>query len=94
MRLVYFLVFFAFSAQAQERTFTITLTERELFYLGALLDEQKIKDGVAIYNKIDAQLGLQKRKAEEDARAAFEKMVRDKVAAEQKATEDQKRTEP
>lgn len=81
-------------AQQPEQQFTITLTQRELFYVGALLDEQKVKDALPLANKIQGQLAAQNQKTAADQQAAYEKVIRDRLAAEAKAKEDAKTAPP
>jgi len=72
-------------AQQQERTFPVTLTEREWLYIGSLLDEQKVKDAGPITNKIQGQLAQYLQQQAAAQQSAAEKAIRDKVAAEEKA---------
>lgn len=73
----------------QERQFTLTLTERDILYIGSLLDEQKVKDAAPITNKIQGQIGQQMQQAAAQAQNNAEKSIRDRISADAaKAAED------
>lgn len=76
----------ALPALAQERTFTWTLTESEMNYIGALIDIEKAKPSGQLVqhlaDKIQAQITQQVQASQKAALDAIEKQVRDRVDAE------------
>lgn len=53
------LIFSATSVYAQDRTFTITIPEAQLNYIGKLLGKQPIEDALATLQAIQAQVTAQ-----------------------------------
>lgn len=73
----------------QERTFPVTLTERQWLYIGSLLDEQKVKDAGPVTMEIQRQLGQYLQQQAQAQQNANEKAIRDRLAADAaKAAED------
>jgi len=75
-------------ARAQQRSFTVTLTEAQWLYIGTLLDEQKVKDAGPVYVIIQQQVNQQIQQANSQAQNNFEKQVRERIAADEKAKAD------
>jgi hypothetical protein len=61
------IVLWAADVPAQERTYTWTLTQSEMNYIGALLDEQKVKDAGRLIQKIQQQISQQDQAAQATA---------------------------
>jgi hypothetical protein len=79
-------------ANAQERTYTWTLTPNEVRYIGSLLDEQKVKDAGALMTKLQSQILQQDQAAQASAQQNYDRMVRERIEkdAASKAAEEQK----
>lgn len=80
----------AASAQAQQADdpiVTIRLRYSQWRAIGALVDEQKIKDFGAIANEVQNQMNAQATAQQKAALEAFEKQIRDKAKAEAEAGE-------
>lgn len=84
-KLILTLLLLAAPAFAQERNYTITLSPGEFHYIGSLLDEEPAKRSRALMNKIETQIGQQDQAAQQGALSTFEKQVRAKIEAEEKA---------
>lgn len=74
----------------QERQLSVSLTDREWLSIGAVLDEQKVKDFGPLVNKIQGQLSQQLQQAAAQAQNNFEKQMRDRIAADAAKTAEDK----
>lgn len=80
--------------QADDPIVTIRLRYSQWRAIGALVDEQKIKDFGAISNEVQSQMTAQAQGQQKAAIDSFEKQIRDKVEAETRAKAESKEPQP
>jgi ABC-type sugar transport system substrate-binding protein len=73
------------AATAQERSYVLTLTQSEIHYIGAVLDEQKHKDVNDLLKKIQAQMDQQNQASQAAAIEAIKKTERQRIESEKAA---------
>lgn len=79
---------------SQERTYTWTLTSAEVSYIGALLDEQKVKDAAKLVAKLQSQITQQDQALQQSTIETFRKQTREQFEAEARAKAEAKESQP